>query len=351
MSGGVFHGGVSEQERAALASRGITVTDLSASLNPYGPLDAVVAAAAHAIVARYPESDAGTVRRAYAERLGLPAAWVLAGNGSSELIYLALRAFVGPDARCLIVGPTFGEYAAAAHAAGAQVVEWRAPDPLVPPAAAVIVEAIARERPAVVCVCNPNNPTGALLSRAEIETITAAARAADARLLLDEAYGEFTWPRDERVPPAPGRLVLRTLTKLHTVPGLRIGFLLGDGDDIARVAPLQPPWAVSAPACAAALAALREAAWEDECRRRVAATRDALLGALRDAGAHVGASRGNAILLHVGDGAAFRLRLLETGFAVRDCASFGLPEYVRIAVPHEERRAALTSALLATLRG
>lgn len=145
--------------------------------------------------------------------------------------------------------------------------------------------------------------------------------------------------------------MLRTLTKLHAVPGLRIGFLLGEADDITRVAALQPPWAVSAPACAAALAALQEEVWEDECRRRIAATRDALIADLRATGARIGPSRGNAILLQVGDGAAFRARLLETGFAVRDCASFGLPEYVRIAVPHEEQRVTFIAEIRRALRG
>ena len=350
MSGAVFHGSVSEQERAALAARGIVVTDLSASLNPYGPLDVVVQAAAQAVVARYPEADAWAVRAAYAERSGLPVAFVLTGNGSSELIYLALRAFSGPDASCLVIGPTFGEYAAAARAAGARVVEWRVPDALLAPSVDALRTAIENVRPAVVCVCNPNNPTGLLFTRAEVELLTAAARAAGALLLLDEAYGEFTWPADERVLPAPGRLVLRTLTTLHTVPGLRIGFLLGEGGDIARVAALQPPWAVSAPACAAALAALREEAWEDECRQRIAATREALIADLHAAGVRLGPSRANALLLYVGDGAAFRARLLEAGFAVRDCASFGLPEYVRIAVPREEQCAALIAGVRAAFR-
>lgn len=344
MSGRVVHGGVTADELADAAARGIELIDLSASLNPYGPHPAVLAAARDAVVSRYPEADARIVRAAYAARCGLAPERVLAGNGSSELIYLVARA-LGRGGRCLIAGPTFGEYAAAATAAGMELIDtlWFAPGRRV--AIGALERQVREFEPALVFLCNPNNPTAALTPAADIEGLTAAALRGGGRLVVDEAYMDFAWPENESVPPAPGRLVLRSLTKLHAIPGLRAGFLLGEADDIAAVAAQQPPWSLSGPAAAAVLRALGEAAFERESRHAVAATRSRLCDALITAGFDVAPSLANFVLVRVGDAAATRSRMLARGFVVRDCTSFGLPGRVRIAIPHAHHLEPLLAAM------
>ena len=344
MSGRVVHGGVTEAELAAAAAAGIELVDLSASLNPYGPHPAVAAAAANATIGRYPEPDAAGLRRAWADRFGLEPGQLLAGNGTSELIYLLCRAFAG-DGGCLIFGPTFGEYAAAARAAGMSAVE--APYPARGGDAGRL---FAELRPSIAFLCNPNNPTGELCSREQVEQLRRAAQAAGGRLVVDEAYMPFAWPEDERVQPAPGLLVLRSLTKVHAVPGLRLGFLLGTPGDIERVSAQQPPWSVSAPAAAAGMAALEQEEFCRESIRRVAATRAWLLDTLERSGFAVRPSLANFLLVRAGDGAAFRAQLLMRGFVIRDCASFGLPEWVRVAIPHERHAERLVHAMVEVRR-
>ncbi len=335
MTARVVHGGLTAAEREELAGAGVDVVDLSANVNPYGPLPRVLRAARQTRLDRYPDVDAATLRAAYANAHGLDPAQVLAGHGSSELIYLAARAFVSAGGAGLVAGPTFGEYAAAIGAAGGRVIELRAEardgfrlD------SGQLVEVIRKERPGVVFLCNPNNPTGSLTAGDAIEAITDAARGCSAIVVIDEAYMEFAATRAAPSSPAPGRLILRSLTKLHSIPGLRLGLMAGNVCDIDRVRMLQPPWAVSAPAAAAALQSLGEGEFERRSVARLTATREMLTRDLADRGWDVTPSEANFVLVQVGDGSGFRSRLLLRGFAVRDCASFGLPEYVRIAVPH-----------------
>lgn len=334
MSRGVPHGGATAAELAAARARGVELLDLSANLNPYGPHPAVLAAAAATDVRRYPEPDSATLRRAWAQHYGVAPAEVLAGNGSSELIYLVCRA-LGTGGRCLVFGPTFGEYTAGARAAGMAVVE--APYPGGPANRHVDpVRFVEEVRPDLAFLCNPNNPTGELCTAAQVGEIAAAVGRVGGRLVVDEAYQPFAWPEDERCAPVGNVLVLRSLTKLHAVPGLRIGFMLGDERDVAAVEAQQPPWAVGAPAAAAAMAALELEAFCRESAQRIAATRGALFDALDQAGFAVRPSLANFVLVDVGDGARFRRALLErSGIVVRDCASFGLASCVRVAVPHE----------------
>ncbi|MFN8507359.1 MAG: histidinol-phosphate transaminase [Dehalococcoidia bacterium] len=348
----VVHGGLREDERARLEAAGVTPIDLSASLNPYGPHPAVVEAARTAAFDRYPDPRAMPLRRAYAARFGCSPAEVLAGNGSSELIFLAIAALAGetPGAGVLIAGPTFGEYAPAAAAIGARVIEVRAEPPAFAVPFAALLAAIDAGRPAVTIVCNPNNPTGQCLSPTEIERLTAAARAAGGWLVVDEAYVDFA---DDGTPvgAAPGRVVLRTATKLHAIPGLRVGVAFGPAEAIAATERRQPPWPVSAPAIAASLRALEERAFATESIAAARAARARLEDGLRSLGLETPRSKANFVLVPVGDGAAFRARLLPSGFVVRDCASFGLPGYVRIAVPREEQVAPLLSAIAGAREG
>jgi threonine-phosphate decarboxylase len=342
----VIHGGATPAEREGVRRRGLDLVDLSASLNPYGPHPAVVAAARSAAVDRYPEQDAATLIAAYASEIGVPPKCVLAGNGSSELIYLAVRAFGRPGCPAVILGPTFGEYARAASAATVVPHTIRAIEPAFDPPVDALLAVIAAAASPVVFICNPNNPTGRLLAPGIIETIASATGRAGGFLVLDEAYLPFTGTSSVRTHLFHSSLfTLHSSTKLHAIAGLRLGFAVGDPAHIARVRALQPPWAVSAPAIAAGLAALAERDWARSCVERMAATRGALAERLACIGLPALPSSANFLLVDVEDAAAFRRQLLERGFAVRDCSSFGLPRFVRIAVPHEEHLSRLCEAV------
>ncbi|MGQ9492066.1 MAG: pyridoxal phosphate-dependent aminotransferase [Anaerolineae bacterium] len=356
------------------------VLDFSVSTNAFGPPPGVRAALAACDATRYPDRNASPLREALAARDGVPPDRVLVGNGAAGLIWALALTWLRAGDTAFVVGPTFGEYAAASRLARADVVEWqgfwnaatcrRFPSPATSrsnitaarrrtdaetfrrfpsPAThrvAELAQAVAAARPRLIWLCNPNNPTGAYLSAAEIAALLPAA--ADALWVLDEAYRPFVadpWPSEPLI--EHGNVVLlRSLTKDCALPGVRLGYLLAAADVVARVAAGQPPWSVSAAAIACGLAALQDA---EHVRRTTAALRGEavrLAGRLRAQGWRVVLGAAHFMLIEVGDAAAVRATLLrEHRIQVRNCASFGLPAFIRVATRRPEENERLIEAM------
>jgi L-threonine-O-3-phosphate decarboxylase len=319
----VPHGSVAASELAGLGLLPDEVIDFSVNTNPLGPAPSVLAAIASADWRRYPGDDEWPLRQALAERAGVDAGQVVLGNGSAELLWLVALASLRPGERAAIVGPTFGEYARAARVAGAEVHQVEAP------AAATDAR--------LLFLCNPNNPTGAY--RLVDEVASLLDDAPDRLLVLDEAYAGFVedrWPSEPLL--ARGNLViLRSMTKDHALPGLRLGYALAAPDVAQALEAVRPPWSVNAGALRAGLAALEPEALAHVAggREVVRAARRQLSEGLQALGYRVWPSRANFVLVDVGDGARLRQALLRHGLVVRDCASFGLPGCVRIACREE----------------
>lgn len=338
--GEVVHGGLQAAELAALGIAPTSVLDLSASLNPRGPHASVLIAAVEADLRRYPPAHAEPLRDALADRAGLDASEVLVTPGATAAIHLAAHALLEAGTACRLFPPTFGEYEAAARAAGARVLD-SSTDTLAP--------APEGERVPLTVLCNPNNPTGDYLARRQVEALAASVAAEGGTLLLDVAYDPFVldaWNADRLVRAGAPVLVVHSMTKLHAIPGIRLGYVTGPAPLISRLAALQPSWAVGSTALNAGIAALRVEDQQRQAVFEVTRAREELTAALRGAGIEVRDSRANFFLVRVGDAPAFRARLLHRGFAVRDCASFGLPEWVRVGVPPEGAVTRLVRAFL-----
>jgi len=336
----VVHGGA-----AQLVARGIDPADLddfSATLLPVAPPPAVRQAIADTDPRPYPDPANTRLRTALAARHGLGPEQVLCGNGSVAIIRAIARACLSTADTALVVGPTFGEYAAAVDAVGARLVEIHTDD------ASTVCDAIDRHAPALVFLCNPNNPTGHRWPDTALDTI-----ARRAPLVIDEAYMDFIRPRPQ---PAigPGRVVLRSLTKDHAMAGLRVGYALGDPALLAALDRVLDPWGLSAVAESAALAALRTPAPYDAAIDRLWAERDRLVAAISAMGLRVDARAAPFFLVDVGDedggAAAVTDRLLHQGILVRDCTSFGLPRHIRISPQTPDAGDRLLSALSTVLR-
>jgi histidinol-phosphate aminotransferase len=316
----VVHGSISARELAPFGLTPDRVLDFSVNTNPLGPAPSVLDAVRGTDWSRYPGDDEPPLRAALAAEAGVDRAQVALGNGSAELLWLIALASLRPGDDVAIVGPTFGEYARAAQAVGATVRE---------------VDALAAAGGArLVFVCNPNNPTSTYAPRAEI---VAALQAVPQRILvLDEAYLAFVdapWASVALLAESPNLVVVRSLTKDHAVPGLRLGYLLAAPDVARAVDAVRPPWSVNAGALRAGLAALEPPARAHLARARtlVADSRARLAAGFAALGYPVHPARANFILVDVGDGATFRRALLPAGLIVRDCASFGLPRHVRVS--------------------
>jgi histidinol-phosphate aminotransferase len=271
---------------------------------------------------------------------------VLAGNGSVELIWLLSQVYLAAGDPVVVVGPTFGEYAAGARRVGAAITGGDADEAggFVPDLDA-IAETIARLAPRLVFLCNPNNPTGQALAPDDVRRLLSAL--GDGLLIFDEAYIELADGVESAIPLlAEDRrlVVLRSLTKSHGLAGLRLGYLVADADVTQAVSGSQPPWSVNAFAQAAGMAALGDEEHVAEGRHLSRLARAWLVDGLERLGCPCVPSRASYWLVKVGDGRLVRDELLRRGILVRDARSFGLPAYIRVAArPIEECERLLTA--------
>ena len=329
------HGALNLAELDLLGLDPEEVTDFSASINPLGPSPGVLRAIRDVDPSAYPDPECLRLRQALGSRLGVPEEAILVGNGSTELIHLLARSRLRKGLRACVFAPGFGEYAAACRLEGVE------PSPIHPAGGsgygwdmAQAASLIERYRPALTFLCNPNNPTGVYLGRQEVEAVVGAVGRAGL-LVVDEAYAGFVErPWDTRFLLGYGNVILlRSMTKDHAIPGLRLGYMLARETLVEEVRRFQFSWSVNAPAQAAGLAALQEADHVEEGRRVVRVSRDYLLGELRRLGLACNEPSANFLLVEVGDAEAVRLELLRRyRLCVRDCTSFGMPRHIRIGI-------------------
>ncbi len=341
----IAHGALDHAELAALGLNPAALIDFSSNLNPFGPPAAVGAALAALDPAPYPDRSCHQLRQTLAARHGCPPDAILAGNGANELIYLIARALLRPGNIALVIGPTFGEYAHACQLAGAQIVELRAHEGgKFQLDTEVLAATIKRARPRLTWLCAPNNPTGVDLPTGAILSLAETCAAAGGLLVVDRAYRSFLRDSVPAIDPldaaaSASLLRLHSLTKSYAIAGLRLGYLLADAGLIARIAAYQPTWSVSSPAQAAAVAALHDPVFLPWSLPQIWAGSDALRDGLRGLGLPVHRADLPFMLVRPGDGAVARLALLRRGCAVRDCASFGLPAWVRVSPRRPEENA------------
>ncbi|MCG3211479.1 MAG: Histidinol-phosphate aminotransferase [Anaerolineae bacterium] len=340
-----YHGAFDFAELENLALNPANVLDFSVNSNPYGPSPRVAQALAAVPVDRYPDREAIALRRALAARLNLPPDNFVIGNGTAELFWLLAFATLSPGDPVLIIEPTFGEYRRVSKLMGAVVHTFTAPPPDFAIDPATVAAQLAKLRPRLVFVCNPNNPTGQTLPPAQIAAWTG--QQPDALFVVDESYLGFTPALASALTvPARNVLVVRSMTKDYALAGLRLGFAASHNHPlIAAIAAVRPAWNVSGLAQAAGLAALADEAYLQQCLADLYRAKAELLAGLTGLGFAPAPSATHYFLMPVGAAAGFRLKLLRQGLLVRDCASFGLPEYVRIATRRAEQNARLIDAL------
>lgn len=308
--------------------------------NPEGPTPAAVEAAHTALAecGRYPDSDCTALRKAVAEYAGVTPDMVAVTNGTDEFMLLAALAFLGPDKVALTSQGTFPGYATAAAVAGAGV---RA-EPLEGLRTPVGAMAERLREPGVgaAFVCNPHNPTGTVLTRAEFDTLAAAAADGDSVLILDQAYIEYAGPEHDFALPAirsGARLILtRTLSKAYGLASLRVGYAVGPPDLVARVwqARNALPFDVNRIGQAAAVAALGDRGWPEKVLLANAENRERLTAGLTRLGVEHVPSFANFVCVLVGGDSTETARRLRADhrILVRDLDPFGIPGALRVSV-------------------
>jgi histidinol-phosphate aminotransferase len=298
---------------------------LNTNESPYAPPPGFVAAwldgLREAPLHRYPDRDARTLRAALGARLGQPPGRLFCANGSNEVLQSLLLAYGGAGRRALVFEPTYALHSHIARVTGTEVVTAeRDADFLVSPTEAGVL--VAAERPSVVFICSPNNPTGTVEPRAGVEALLAqVVEGGSALLVVDEAYGEFAgWSATELVDDDTPLVVARTYSKVWSMAALRLGYAVAAPAVVEQLERVVLPYHLATPTQVAGVAALD---FEADMRQRVEALvdeRHRLASALaRLPGLTVYPSGANFVLVRVDSGGhALWQRLVERGVLVRD---------------------------------
>jgi histidinol-phosphate aminotransferase len=319
---------------------------LNTNENPYGPSPRALEAIGQAADDRlrlYPDPTATELREAIAARFGLEADEVFVGNGSDEVLAHTFQALLKHELPLLYPDVSYPFYPAYSLLYDVETIE-------------VSVDDRFRIRPAdydrpcgAILIPNPNAPTGIGLPLADIEALVAAHP--DAVVAIDEAYVDFGG--ESAVPlisKYPNLLVIQTLSKSRSLAGLRVGFALGQRELIealVRVKDSFNSYPLDRLAQVAATAAIKDEAWFGTCRKKLIASRDALVRELEALDFEVLPSQANFVFArHVSrPGAALQAALRERGVLVRHFAKQRISEFLRISIGTDEECACLVSAL------
>jgi histidinol-phosphate aminotransferase len=341
------HGGRHYAELKELGIDPSSVLDFSVSTNPGGPPPGLRQALNQADLESYPDSDSNLLRHRLAAGLRIAPANIIAGHGSTELIRMCAAAYLGTGDRALILQPTYAEYEMAVQLVGAKAVHLKLsektafqlnPDEL--------ARAVKAGRPRTIFLCNPNNPSGQYLERETVEKILEIAP--ESLVVLDEAYIGFVdnpWSSAELI-DHPNLLVIRSMTKDYAIAGMRLGYAFAEAEVIAALNKVKPPWNVSSLAQTAGLFLLENDQYLAAMRAELADSGAYLRSGLERLGLRPLPSRANFFLVKVGEAARLRTDLLKKGILVRDCASFGLPCYIRLGHRSRAECRRLISALV-----
>lgn len=322
---------------------------LASNENPLGPspkaLVALTAAAGR--VNRYPDGASFRLRTKLAAKLGVAPAQIVFGCGGDEIFELMVKSFVGPGDEVVYAWPSFAMYPIVTAGMGATAV----PVPLT----AALVHDLAAMRAAVtprtraLMLCNPNNPTGTSVGRAEFDAFVASLPA-DVVLVIDECYVEYVRRSDfpdslAWVARRPGTLVIRTFSKVYGLAGLRVGYGVGDPELAGYLERARHPFNLNLLAEAAAVAALDDHEHIARTRKLNAEGMAYLEREFAALGIATWPSDANFLLADAGIGAYDAL--LRQGVIVRPLAGFGMPAHIRITTGTAEENERCVKALQA----
>jgi histidinol-phosphate aminotransferase len=333
------------------------VVKLSSNEGAFGPPPGAQAAyeAAAGALHRYPDGESTELRRAIGARFGLDPARIVCGAGSDDLIYQLCLAYGGRGTELVMSEHGFSIYAIAGQYAGCRV--RKAPErDLTADVDALLAQMSGATR--LVFLANPNNPTGTMLPRAEVERLRAGLPP-DVLLVLDAAYAEYVERPDYEagaalVDAGDNTVMTRTFSKMWGLGGARIGWAYAPAAVVDVLNRVRSPFNVSVPAQAAGIAALAEPGWLERSRAHNARWRAWLAEALGAAGIRVWPSEANFVLADLGSAEAAEAAdaaLRARGVVVRRVGGYGLPQCLRITVGLEEECRLVAEVLAAHKAG
>ena len=363
MRGETMHGG---NLRRAQELYGLdSFIDLSANINPFGPPPGVWASLQQAMneIVHYPDPESRVLRTILASHLGLPAEMIMAGNGAGELIFTIVQAL--KPKKVVIPIPTFSEYERAARAVGSEVnyiplgAEGWAKFNLPADASHTsnntshnIGDEGEEDRKwreylagcDLLFLCSPHNPTGSVLEKSTFERILNLTKEIGCRILFDESFLDFL-PDESRqstrayLETNDHLMVLYSLTKFYSLPGLRLGTVFAQESLLTLFEQYRDPWSVNVLAQHAGIAALEDLEYAEEARKKLIESRSYFYEEFAQSkflDLRLWPASVNFALIEILNHTSKELidHLGHLGILVRDCSSFaGLPgDFIRVAI-------------------
>jgi len=326
---------------------------LASNENPLGPSPKALTAIREKLdqLHLYPDGDCFYLKRGMAQKIGVEPENLIFGNGSNEIIELAVRTFMRPGDEAVMAEQAFVVYPLIVQAVGGK--KKAVPLRNFTHDLAAITDAITAQT-RVVILANPNNPTGTIYQRDEWERFLGKV-SSNLLLIVDEAYFEYV--QDPAYPDslryhAEDRaiLTLRTFSKLYGLAGLRIGYGVGPKKLVDMMQRVRQPFNVNAAAQWAALAALEDV---DHVKRSLEVNRlgmEYLQAEFIRLGLEFVPSDANFILVRVGKGQEVFKQLLSKGFIVRPMAGYQFPEHVRVTIGTMDENREFIDALQKVIR-
>lgn len=301
-------------------------------------------------ISEYPDSDSINLKRALKWYTKIPSDQIVIGNGATEIIYNFCQAFLNKKTSVLIPIPTFGEYEAAARLAGSKILFFKTMN------LATNLDDFVQKIPKNGCVfvCNPNNPTGELLSKSKLLKIIKISKKKSTIVFVDESFIELVPDSNEsiikQVKKFPNLFILRSMTKSFGLAGIRIGYGIASKPIIFTLNKLKIPWNVSGLAQYAAGAALCSTSYLDKTKKIIKKESLYLKNSIaKIVGFECHDAAANFILIKTKQKSkTIQKKLLKKKILIRDASTFrGLNNnYIRIAVKTRKENQKLVKALM-----
>ena len=332
------------------------IIDFSVNLNPLGLSKKVKSSILNNInsVLHYPDVFYKKLKEKIAGYSGIKYENILAGNGSIEFIYLIPG--VLSVKKALIPIPTFSEYESAVKITGAKLLFIKT---IEKENFRIDIDKIVKNihQVDIVFLCNPNNPTGYLIPYDEIKFLIEKCEKKGVFLFIDETFIEFTdkYPESSAVKEARNRknlLVLRSLTKFFSIPGLRIGYIAGNKNLIQKINKFQPPWSVNSIGSEVAKNILEDYEYIKRSKIYIKKERERFLNELTKIGfIKPFNTSANFVLCKLDNkltSSELFDKLVKKGIIIRDCSNFrGLNnKFIRLAIRRREENDKLIKILM-----
>ena len=321
---------------------------LASNENPHGPSPLAITAMENAAteIHRYPDGNAFYLRKQLAKKLGVRPNNLVFGNGSNEIIEFVARSLLEPGDDIVVSQYCFAIYPIVAKMMGANVLQVPAKD-YGHDLSSMLKAITARTK--IIFIANPNNPTGTIASKTQIDNLITDLPT-DTLLVLDEAYIEYQEDPIDLMPlihaeEYPNLLLMRTFSKIYGLAGLRIGYGIGHPEFVGTLEKIRQPFNLNAMAQKAAMAALDDVSHIEMSRSLNIKGAIYLESELDNAGIEYLHTAANFILIRVGDDIQVTEQLKQLGVIVRPLNSYGLPEWIRVTIGKEEENNRFLSAI------